>query len=101
MNWEMIVAVLVAVLGSNGLWAFIQRKAEKKDVRTKMLTGLAHDRIMYLGKQYISRGSITTDEYENLHTYLYEPYIAMGGNGAAKRIMTEVDKLPFSDKKGA
>ena len=35
------------------------------------------------------------DEYENLRVYLYEPYERMGGNGSAKRIMQEVDKLPI------
>lgn len=58
-----------------------------------MLIGLGHDRIIYLGMQYIKRGEITQGEYENLHKYLYEPYKKMGGNGSAERIMREVDKL--------
>lgn len=60
-----------------------------------MLIGLAHDRIVYLGMQYIERGYITQDEYENLYEYLYKPYEKLGGNGSAKRIMTEVNKLPI------
>ena len=44
---------------------------------------------------YIDRGCVTQDEYENLRVYLYEPYERMGGNGSAKRIMQEVDKLPI------
>jgi hypothetical protein len=59
-----------------------------------MLIGLGHDRIIYLGMTYIKRGYITKDEYENLHDYLYKPYAMMGGNGTAKRVMDEVDKLP-------
>lgn len=55
--------------------------------------GLAHDRIIYLGMAYIERGYITQDEYENLYEYLYKPYEKLGGNGSAKRIMTEVDQL--------
>ena len=39
--------------------------------------------------------AVTQDEYENLRVYLYEPYEHMGGNGSAKRIMQEVDKLPI------
>ncbi len=38
-------------------------------------------------------GYITQDEYENLYEYLYKPYEKLGGNGSAKRIMTEVDQL--------
>ena len=60
-----------------------------------MLIGLAHDRIMYLGMGYIERGWITQDEYENLYEYLYKPYEKMGGNGSAKRVMDEVNKLPI------
>lgn len=49
----------------------------------------------YLGMSYIERGYITSDEYENLYEYLYKPYEKMGGNGSAKRIMNEVNKLPI------
>lgn len=71
------------------------RKSESRDVKTEMLIGLAHDRILYLGMQYIERGYITQDEYENLYEYLYKPYEKLGGNGSAKRVMTEVNKLPI------
>ena len=60
-----------------------------------MLVGLAHDRILCLGMLYIERGYVTRDEYENLYEYLYRPYLKMGGNGSAKRIMQEVDRLPI------
>jgi hypothetical protein len=63
-----------------------------------MLIGLGHDRIMYLGMRYIDRGWITRDEYENLNTYLYEPYKNLGGNGSALRVMQEVNKLPIRDQ---
>lgn len=54
-----------------------------------------HYRIVYLGMLYIERGCITQEEYENLKVYLFEPYEKLGGNGSAKRIMQEVDKLPI------
>lgn len=92
---QMIVTVLCAVIASSGFWAFLQKKNETKDVKTQMLIGLAHDRIIYLGMSYIERGYITQDEYENLYEYLYQPYEKMGGNGSAKRIMDEVKKLPL------
>lgn len=50
---------------------------------------------MYLGMQYVDRGYVTQDEYENLRTYLYDPYKKLGGNGSAERVMKEVDKLPI------
>lgn len=88
------VAVVSAVLASSGLWAYLTKRGEKNDAERELLVGLAHDRIMHLGMVYIERGYITQDEYENLRVYLYEPYEKMGGNGSAKRVMREVDKLP-------
>ena len=60
-----------------------------------MLIGLGHDRIIYLGLCYIERGWVTQDEYENLNDYLYDPYSQLGGNGSAKKIIEEVNKLPI------
>lgn len=92
---QIIITIVSSVLASSAFWAFVTKRLDKKDVRNKMLVGLAHDRIMYLGMIYIERGWITQDEYENLHDYLYVPYEKMGGNGSAKRVMEEVDKLPI------
>lgn len=93
---EAFVTILVSVLASSGVWAVIMKVMDKKDVRTQMLIGLGHDRIMYLGMHYIERGWITRDEYENLVDYLYKPYEMMGGNGSAKRVIEEVKKLPLN-----
>ena len=92
---QIIITIASSVLASSAFWAFVTKRLDKKDVRNKMLVGLAHDRIMYLGMIYIERGWITQDEYENLHDYLYVPYEKMGGNGSAKRVREEVDKLPI------
>ena len=93
--FQIIITIFSSVLASSGLWAYLSKRTENKDVKTEMLIGLAHDRIMYLGMSYIERGYITQDEYENLKVYLFEPYEKLGGNGSAKRIMQEVDKLPI------
>lgn len=95
-SWiQMALTVVCAVIASSGFWAYIQKRSEKKDVKTQMLVGLAHDRILFLGMSYIEKGFITRDEYENLYEYLYRPYEKMGGNGSAKRVMQEVNKLPI------
>lgn len=99
---QTIITIICAVVASSGFWAFLehkskvrQKKDENKDAKSRMLIGLAHDRIIYLGMMYIERGWITQDEYENLHDYLYKPYEEMGGNGSAKRVILEVNKLPI------
>ena len=89
-----IVTIICSVAASSGFWALLQKKIDKKDVTREMLLGLAHDRIMCIGLCYIERGDwITQDEYENLHNYLYIPYMKMNGNGTAKRVMEGVNKL--------
>ena len=92
---EVILLVVSSILASSGMWAFLSKKLDKKDIKVEMLIGLAHDRIMFLGMSYIERGYITQDEYENLYDYLYKPYEKLGGNGSAKHVMAEVEKLPI------
>lgn len=97
---QLIVSVIIAVIASSGFWAFMTKLSEKKDIRTQMLIGLGHDRIVWLCNMYIKRGYITPDEYENLYDYLYQPYEKIGGNGSAKRLMNKVEKLPCHEPTG-
>lgn len=92
---EVIGIFLGAHITSVGFWSYVTRKREKKSLQTELLVGMAHDRIRWLGLEYIQRGWITTEEHENIRVYLYEPYVKLGGNGSAKRLMEEVDKLPI------
>lgn len=95
-NWiQVTVSVILALVGSTGFWTWLQNRREKTDAKTLMLIGLAHDRIISLGTEYLDRGYVTADEYENLYQYLYQPYEKLGGNGSAKRVMDAVNKLPL------
>lgn len=89
---QIALTVFTSVLASSGLWAYILKRSDNKDAKTEILVGLAHDRILYLGMSYIERGYITKDEYENLE-YLYRPYEKLGGNGSAKKVMEEINRL--------
>lgn len=91
--------VVTSVIASSGFWNYLQKKSEKKDSKTELLIGLAHNEIMNLGMKYIDRGWISQDEYENFVEYLYKPYEKAGGNGSARRVMSEVDKLPIHSSK--
>lgn len=92
---DMFVVLLTAMLASSGMWAYLERKSSRKDNKVKLLLGLAHDRIVSLGMVYIDRGFITKDEYEDFHTYLYDPYKTFGGNGLAEKVVEAVGELPF------
>lgn len=95
-NWaQVLTSVLIALVSSTGLWSYLASYRNKHDAKTRLLIGLAHDRIIYLGTMYIERGYITPDEYENLNDYLYQPYAENGGNGSAKRVMEQVKALPI------
>lgn len=90
----LIVSIFCSVLASSGFWAFLQSHNNRNNAERQMLKGLAHDRIMELGLEYIDRGYLSKDEYENLHDYLYIPYKKLDGNGSAEHIMDIVKKLP-------
>ena len=96
-----IVATISGIFGlSNFAMFLIQRhdqRVNKERPEYKMILGLGHDIIINRGEYYIARGCITKDEYENLNEYLYKPYLEMGGNGTAKKIMDEIEKMPLKE----
>lgn len=94
--WIQAVIVAFSSIGaSSGFWAYIQKRDTAKSAQTRLLMGLAYDKIMHVGVSYIERGSISREEYEDFQNYLYQPYKDMGGNGVAERIMLEVSQLPI------
>lgn len=92
---QTIVAVIIAVLSSNGLWAYLQSRSKTKTASERMILGLGHDAIFRVAERYIHRGAITVDELEDLEKYLFKPYSEMGGNGTAAAIVDQCKKLPI------
>ena len=90
---KQLVVIVVAVLGSNGLWAWIASKSTAKSARDRMILGLGHAEIFRLCEKYIQRDGITTDELEDLDKYLYKPYSELGGNGTASAMVDKCRKL--------
>jgi hypothetical protein len=94
---QLVITVVISLIASSGFWLFLTQRLDRKSLTSQLLLGLAHDRIIYLGLTYIKRGSITKDEYENIHGCIYTPYQKMGGNGFAKKIIDEINKLPIRE----
>lgn len=105
---QFTITILTALLASGGFWAFLQnrmvlhnenlkKQAEDTENNKDILKGLAHAKIVATGMEYIQRGWITKDEYQDFFKYLYDPYAAIGGNGLAKKISDEVRNLPISN----
>lgn len=94
-----ILIIVCSILGSGGFWTFLQIWFRRRDIRKsaqeKFIMGLAYREITTIGLKYIDRGWITSDEYQDLLKYFYEPYKALGGNGAAERTMNQVRNLPI------
>lgn len=94
---DVLLTIFLSVLASTGFWGFIGKRQDRTDAEHRLLAGLAHDRLIHVGKSYIRRGWITYDEYDDFIKYLYNPYHAYGGNGGAERIAEEVKKLPIRE----
>ena len=92
-----VFLVVITTFGaSSGFWTYMTHRRERTSATTKLLMGLAHDKIVTQGMRAIRKGYIETDQYEELRKYLYDPYIELGGNGIVERIMSEVSKLPIT-----
>ena len=96
--FELLITVALAVIGSNGLWAFIQSRSTAKSARDRMILGLGHAEIFRVTEKYIHREGITADELEDLDKYLYKPYSELGGNGTAKTMVDKCKELPIITK---
>lgn len=96
-------AIWVAIFTCTGFWTGLfqfltnvyNKKRTKQDATTRMILGIANKIICESCQEYIARGDITTEEYEDLKKYLCEPYFELGGNGTVERLFKEVDQLPI------
>ena len=85
MSIEIVVTIVASVLASSGLWQFLILKTQKKSVQTQANLALLHNEIYSISERAIDRGSISTDEFDNL-TCLYNPYHDLGGNGTGEAL---------------
>ena len=91
-----VAGIITSLITSQGLWAHLSAKWQKDSAESELLRGLAHTRLMDLCEKYIDRGWITPEEYEDLITYLYHPYLKLGGNGTVKKMVdNEINRLPI------
>ena len=91
-----VAGIITSLITSQGLWSHLSTKSRKDSAEADLLLGLAHTRIMNLCEKYIERGWITPEEYEDLITYLYNPYLELGGNGTVKKMVdNEINRLPI------
>lgn len=94
--WVRVITIIFGtVFGSTGMWSFLRSRDTKRAATTALMMGMARETITTHGLAYIERGYITNEEYNEIDKYFYKPYKALGGNGIAERIMSEVSRLPL------
>ena len=88
---NLILTLVIAVIGSNGLFAFIQYMIQRKDTATAFATkkditpiqyGLLagmQDRLEYLMTKYLEVGEISSTQFKSLTT-MVNAYEDLGGD---------------------
>jgi len=102
MDWT---AVVVAIIGSGALSAIVSaiianwKACHKRDAG--LIAGvreLLYDRIKHLGKSYISHGSVTPEELEDLIAMHQIYHDDLKGNGFLDSLMATVRSLPIKNE---
>ena len=91
---EMVNPAITALLGSSGIWMWMKTKTDRNDSEDRLLLAIARSQLVEQGREYLKRGYITMDEYEEYEDQ-YKMYSNLGGNGLARRIFKQVDDLPM------
>ena len=93
-----VVTIVCSIFASSGFWTYLMHRQSVNSSEEKLLLGVAYYSICNLAAVYLSRGHVTRQEYADFQKYLYDPYIARGGNGTAKRLWEEINKLPIREE---
>lgn len=86
--------LITTVLSGPGIWAWAKTRTQRNDSEGKLLLQVAKNQLVTQGREYLKRGYITMDEYEEYESE-YQVYSVLGGNGLARRIFEQVDNLPM------
>lgn len=95
--------IILAIFVSAGFWKVIEvivvhfLTKPKITPEIRLLRGIGQIEILFFGSKFIEQGYITTEEYDSLKNEIYAPYVEMGGNGLAKKMMEEIEKLPIKN----
>ena len=97
--FQLASSIIVATMASTGFWKYMETRSTKVKMTNALLLGMAKNQIIDRGFDYIERGWITKDEYEDFVNDLYNPYKNFGGNGLGERVFKDVEALPVMGDK--
>lgn len=103
-----IVPIVCALIGSGAataiVTAWLNRRAEKNKKETGEAQGirwLMQDRLEHVALAYLSKGSITHDEYKNWSRGHYIYHELLGGNGDLDPLKKALEDMDLSiNRKG-
>lgn len=104
MTAELIITIVLAALGSSGLWTLIdhliarkdRRRGQADEIRERQRAvnlALLHHLLYNICERVLLRGKVYVSEYDDI-AHLAEQYFAEGGNGTGRLLIEEVKKLP-------
>lgn len=97
----MFTQIVIAVLGADALFRFIQWLIERHDNKKEsperlMLRALGSDRLGALLHNWLHSDVRTADEWEIIEN-LYKGYQLLGGNGSIKKLYDECKEIPTTE----
>lgn len=91
---SLIVSIIISIVN------YIKAKNSSQELIKEGVLAILHNKIYTLGKQYIEKGQVSVQEFDDLE-HLYKAYHALGGNGTGTAIFNRVKSLPYKvDDKG-
>lgn len=93
--------ILLGMLASNGLFAFItflinRHDAKKETPERIMLKALGADRLGVLLRDWMHNDIRPASEWKTIED-LYNGYIALGGNSEIKKLYKEAQEIPTTE----
>lgn len=96
-----IIAIVIAIIGSNALWEFIRWIVERRDDKQesperKMLRALGEEKLGKLLRKWLHSDERLADDWRIIEA-LYDGYKALGGNGEIKKLYEEAKQVPTTE----
>ena len=96
-----IIAIVIAILGSNALWEFVRwiidrRDSKKQSPERLMLKALGEEKLGKKLRHWLHSDVRTADDWRIIEA-LYEGYTALGGNGEIKKLYEEAKQIPTTE----
>lgn len=93
--------IVLAILASNALFAFIQFMITRHDQKKQspermMLKALGEDRLWTLLKDWLHADVRTVAEWKTI-TAMYKGYKALGGNDGIDKLYKEASEIPTTE----